>query len=254
MLNNTFIDRIKLLFRKDKELYLYIQEQTGYLPHHIEYYRQALMHSSAKHTGANGHAINNERLEFLGDAILDAAVGDIVFKRFPGKREGFLTSTRSKVVSRETLNAIAKAINLENWITTGKNIEHKHNSYMVGNAFEALVGALYLDHGYEACKHFLEHQIIGKYIDINKLAFKEVNFKSKMIEWGQKNRMVVEFQTIEQRKDKDGSPVFHTSIIIEGRKRGEGIGYSKKESQQVASQTTFNQLKRDPYFVDKLFL
>ena len=251
MLNNRVIDRIKLLFRRDKELYLYIREKTGYLPHHIYYYKQALMHRSAQHRDG-GRVWHNERLEFLGDAILDAVIGDVVYHHFPGKREGFLTNTRAKIVSRDTLNRLAKEMRLDDKIKTGGRVDHRHNNYMGGNAFEAFVGALYLDHGYDACKKFLEKNVIGELINIDRLAYKEVNFKSRMIEWGQKYKRDVVFDTIEQRKEKDGSPVFHTTVIIKGIRCGEGIGYSKKESHQEASHSTLKRIKHDPKFLDML--
>ena len=123
---------------------------------------------------------------------------------------------------------------------------------MGGNAFEAFVGALYLDHGYDACKKFLEKHVIGELINIDRLAYKEVNFKSRMIEWGQKYKRDVVFDTIEQRKEKDGSHVFHTTVIIKGIRCGEGIGYSKKESHQEASHSTLKRIKHDPKFLDML--
>ena len=123
----------------------------------------------------------------MGDAILDAIVGDIVYKHFEGKREGFLTNTRSKIVQRETLNKLAVQIGLDKLIKYSTR-SSSHNSYMYGNAFEAFIGAIYLDQGYERCKRFLEERIIRPYIDLDKLSKKEVNFKSKLIEWSQKNK------------------------------------------------------------------
>ena len=113
-----------------------------------------------------------------------------------------------------------------------------HNSYLGGNAFEALVGALYLDHGYNACMKFMKQQVLGKLINIDKVAYKEVNFKSKLIEWSQKNKVKMEFKLIENQKDKQGSPTFHFQVVMEGIPCGEGHGYSKKESQQEASKLT----------------
>ena len=115
MLNN-FIDRIKLSFRKDKELYFSLFHILGFYPHEISYYKMALMHKSIMHRNAKGKPINNERLEFLGDAVLDAVVGDIVYKHFPGKREGFLTNTRSKLVQRDTLNKLAQEMGVNQLI------------------------------------------------------------------------------------------------------------------------------------------
>ena len=183
MLTNI-IDRIKLPFRKEKELYLSLYQIIGILPHNLSYYQTALLHKSVAHRNAKGKPVNNERLEFLGDAILDAIVGDIVYEHFPGKREGFLTNTRSKIVQRETLNHLAKELGINDLILSNGH-SSSHNSYLGGNAFEALVGALYLDHGYNACMKFMKKQILGEMINIDKVAYKEVNFKSKLIEWGQ---------------------------------------------------------------------
>ena len=146
------------------------------------------MHKSIRKRNDKGKPLNNERLEFLGDAILDAAVGYIVYRHYEGKREGFLTNTRSKLVSRDTLGKLAVEMGLGNLLLSASH-STSHNSYVEGNAFEALVGAIYLDRGYEACLAFFEKQILGKYIDIDKVAFKEVNFKSKLLEWSQKNRV-----------------------------------------------------------------
>ncbi len=134
-----------------------------------------------------GRPINNERLEFLGDAILDAIVGDIVYRHFEGRREGFLTNTRSKIVQRETLNKLAVEIGLDKLVKYSTR-SSSHNSYMYGNAFEAFIGAIYLDQGYERCKRFMEEKIFKNYIDLDKMSRKEVNFKSKLIEWSQKHK------------------------------------------------------------------
>lgn len=236
MLNNI-IDRIKLPFRKDKELYLSLYRILGVLPHDISFYKIALMHKSVAHRNAKGKKVNNERLEFLGDAILDAIVGDIVFRHFPGKKEGFLTNTRSKIVQRDTLNRLAKTMGINDLILSSGH-SSAHNSYMGGNAFEAVVGALYLDHGYDACMRFMKRQILGELINIDKVAYKEVNFKSKLIEWSQKNRVNVEFRLISQGKDENGSPMFDYKVFIEDLEGCDGKGFSKKESQQMAAKLT----------------
>lgn len=251
MLNNI-IDRIKLPFRKEKELYLSLYHILGVLPHNISYYKLALMHKSIAHRNNKGKKVNNERLEFLGDAILDAIVGDIVFRHFPGKKEGFLTNTRSKIVQRDTLNRLAKTMGINDLVLSSGHSQ-AHNSYMGGNAFEAIVGALYLDHGYNACMKFMEKQILGELINIDKVAYKEVNFKSKLIEWSQKNRVNIEFHLVSQKQDDNGSPVFHHQVLIEGLEGGEGKGFSKKESQQIAAKQTLQKLRRQPQFIDAVF-
>lgn len=252
MMINNFIDRLKLPFRKEKELYYSLYNIIGFYPRNISYYKQALMHKSIARRNAKGRPVNNERLEFLGDAILDAIVGDIVYRHFEGKREGFLTNTRSKIVQRETLNRLAHEIGIGELIMSSGH-PSSHNSYMEGNAFEALVGAIYLDRGYEACMRFMQKRILAQLINIDKVAYKEVNFKSKLIEWCQKNRVKLDFKLIEQQRDKNNSPVFTYKAIVEGIEAGEGTGYSKKESQQLASKIALQSLRRKPQFIDAVF-
>ena len=252
MLNSNFIDRIKLPFRKEKELYLSLYTILGFYPRNIELYQMALSHKSIHFKNKKGKPVNNERLEFLGDAILDAIVGDIVYKHFPGKREGFLTNTRSKLVQRETLNKIAQEIGLSRLIySSGRNFSH--NSYMAGNAFEALIGALYLDRGYNLCMRFMQEKILKKMVNIDTVAYKEVNFKSRLIEWAQKNKMNIAFNLLEQKKDDEGNPVFKYCVVIEGIKCNSASGFSKKESQQLASEETLEYIKKNTRFCDALF-
>lgn len=244
-------DRIRLFFRKEKEPYFRFYRILGFYPRNIEIYKQAILHKSSS-VKTQGRLINNERLEFLGDAILDAIVADIVYKKFEGKREGFLTNTRSKIVQRETLNNIAINIGLDKLIKYSSK-QSSHNSYMSGNAFEALIGAIYLDRGYRACKKFMEERIIGQYINLDKISRKEVNFKSKLIEWSQKNKFEIEFRLIGQTLDDNQNPVFETQIIVENIPGGTGKGYSKKESQQEASHITMSMIKKDSVFIDAIF-
>lgn len=247
MLRNQ-IDKIRLLFRKDRESYLCFYRILGFFPRDIRIYHQALLHKSTLLRSEEGRPLNNERLEFLGDAILDAIVGDIVYRHFEGRREGFLTNTRSKIVQRETLNKLAVEIGLDKLVKYSSR-SSSHNSYMYGNAFEAFIGAIYLDQGYDRCKQFMEQKIFRHYIDLDKMSRKEVNFKSKLIEWSQKNKMEVSFELIEQFLDKENNPMFHTEVRIEGVSAGKGTGYSKKESQQNAAQMALKKLKSDRGFL-----
>lgn len=243
---------MRLPFSKDKELRAALYEIFGFYPHRIQFYKLALMHKSVTRRNEKGKPLNNERLEFLGDAILDAIVGDIVYRHFEGKREGFLTSTRSKIVQRDTLNRLATEMGITQLIKFGKHTP-SHNSYMGGNAFEALVGAMYLDRGYEACMRFMEKRILSQLINIDKVAYKEINFKSKLIEWCQKNKVKLDFKLLEQSREGKNSPIFKYQVLIEGLEGGVGEGYSKKESQQFASKITLQQLKRKPQFIDAVF-
>ena len=246
------IDRIKLPFRKEKELFYSLRAILGFYPRHIEHYKLALMHKSVARRNAKGRPLNNERLEFLGDAILDAVVGDIVYRHFEGKREGFLTNTRSKLVQRETLNRLAQEMGINQLIHASTH-SNSHNSYMGGNAFEALVGAIYLDRGYDSCMRFMQERILSQLINIDKVAYKEVNFKSKLIEWCQKNRVNLEFGLVSQSKEEGGSPIFVYRAVLEGKEAGKGKGYSKKESQQLASKEALQKLRREPQFIDAVF-
>ena len=155
-------------------------------------------------------------------------------------------------MSRETLGKLANEMGLGGLLLSASH-STSHNSYVEGNAFEALVGAIYLDRGYDACLEFFEKQILGKYIDIDKVAFKEVNFKSKLLEWSQKNRVRQEFRMLKQKTDENGSPIFSFIVLLEGVEGEKGSGYSKKEAQQRASKDTLQRLKREPQFVDAIF-
>ena len=252
MLNNSILDRIKLPFRKEKELFSSLRDILGFYPRKIELYKLALMHKSIARRNAKGKPVNNERLGFLGDAVLDAVVGDIVYRHFEGKREGFLTNTRSKLVQRDTLNKLAQEMGINRLILSSGH-SNSHNNYMGGNAFEALVGAIYLDRGYDMCMRFMQKRILAQLINIDKVAYKEVNFKSKLIEWSQKNKVRLDFKLVTQTKENGGSPVFVYKAVIEGLDGGQGKGYSKKESQQLASKETLQRLKREPQFIDAVF-
>ena len=250
MLRNQ-IDKIRLLFHKDRKSYLCFYEILGFFPRNIQPYQQALLHKSTSIRSQKGSPINNERLEFLGDAILDAIVGDVVYRHFAGRREGFLTNTRSKIVQRETLNKLAVELGLDKLVKYSSR-SSSHNSYMYGNAFEALIGAIYLDQGYDRCKQFMQEKIFGQYIDLDKMSRKEVNFKSKLIEWSQKNKVEVSFELIEQLLDKQYNPIFHTEVRIEGLSAGTGTGYSKKESQQISAEAALKRIKGEPTFREQI--
>lgn len=245
------IDRIRFLFRKDKESYSCFYKILSFYPHNISYYEQALLHRSSSIKSKDGGYVNNERLEFLGDAVLDTVVADIVFRKFKNKHEGFLTNTRSKIVSRDMLNWLSVQIGLSRLVKYNTR-QFAHNNYMSGNAFEALIGAIYLDRGYAYCKYFMEHRIIGTYVNLDKVSRKEVNFKSKLIEWSQKNKIQIAFELTSQSHDEFYSPIFESEIIVEGIHAGKGSGYSKKESQQLAAQETLAKIKNDASFLNQV--
>ena len=244
--------RIRLFKNKKKEPYFSLYQILGFYPDNIQLYEQAFLHKSASIENSDGRWVNNERLEFLGDAVLSAIVADIVYEHFRGKSEGFLTNTRSKIVSRESMNWMAKELGIDHLLRYSINhpFNESHNSNMLGNALEALIGAIYLDQGFKACYKFINDVLIKKYIDIDKLSEKEVNFKSNLIEWAQKNKLEISFDVIESFMDEQGNPVFQTAVTLAGtaEKIGIGIGYSKKESQQHAAQMAMKKIRTDRAF------
>ncbi len=244
--------RVRLVFQDDKQLRRQLRDIMGFYPIQIEHYKTALTHKSSGQRTDKGRPVNNERLEFLGDAMLDAVVGHIVYDRFPGKHEGFLTNTRSKLVSRESLGRLAEEMGLTRLIHSNAQVR-SHNSYMAGNAFEALVGAIYLDQGYGAVMQFMERRILAQMVNIDKVAYKEVNFKSKLIEWTQKNRVQMEYRMLKQATDAKGSPVFGFQVVIEGVEGASAQGYSKKEAQQECSKEMLQRLRREPQLIDAIF-
>jgi ribonuclease-3 len=240
----NILDTIRLPFRNDRQLYRSFYNILGFYPRNIELYKQALTHRSVNHKNSEGKKYNNERLEYLGDAILGAVVGDILYRHFPGKKEGFLTNVRSRVVQRETLGRLADDMGLTELIQS--NLMGKtHNSYMAGNAFEALIGAVYLDRGYEFCVKFVNERILGKYINLEKIASKESNFKSRFLELCQKYRFEATFELLKETREKETlSPLFLSRVTIYGIECGRGSGYSKKESHQMAAKEALARLNR----------
>lgn len=248
---NKLGQRIRLFLQPKKESYFVLKNILGFSPKNIRYYRIALLHKSSGKDMFNSQSLNNERLEFLGDAILDAIVADIVFRRFPDKNEGFLTNTRSKIVKRETLDRIAYELGLNKIITSSaKNTTTK--SHILGNALEAFVGAVYLDQGYERTRQFIETKLIGPYIDIDTVAKEEVNFKSKLLEWSQKRKVSLDYNLLDQISDEKNNPVFRSEVLLNNLSAGIGTGYSKKESQQEASRTALMKIKSDKKFYNSV--
>ena len=245
------ISLIKLLFVKDKELYVFIHRITGYYPRDINLYKLAMVHRSKPVKLDNGRWANNERLEFLGDAVLDNVVADFLYTSFPGKHEGFLTSTRAKIVQRESLNRIGNSLRLDSHVHALTH-SSSHNSYICGNALEALVGAVYLDQGYTRCRKFIIERLVKKHFDLNDLVKTEQNFKSRLIEWTQKYRITIEFELVDSYSDADKNPVFRTAVILGGIYASDAVGYSKKESHQSASKKALDRLQNDQAFCEQV--
>lgn len=273
MVISDFVDTIRLLFVREKKPFLRLKAILGFYPHNIKLYHQALMHKSLayheqgqekskeeekkkhrrKKKGTPVQApiqnplyINNERLEFLGDAVLGAIVSDILYQHYGKKQEGFLSTLKSKLICRVTLNQVAIQLGLDKLIHHAGAVTTGHNSFMNGNAFEAFVGAIYLDRGYQYCYRFLITKVFGTLIDIEQVEKQEQNFKSRVIEWCQKHQYKFAFtQKKEHLEDQSNIPYFRSTVLIEGVPCGTGHGYSKKESDQKAAQQALTRLRKD---------
>ena len=243
--------KIRAIPRRGKEPYLTFYEIVGFYPHDISLYQQAVAHKSSSIRLDNGKWVNNERLEFLGDAILDAIIADILYKEFENKEEGFLTNMRSRIVQRDTMNRLAAELGLEDLLVTStRNVAHNTNMY--GDALEAIIGAIYLDQGYRVAKKFVFNTLIKEHLDFEDVVKTEIDFKSRLIEWGQKNRLDVRFDLIDSYYDSNHNPIFQSSVFVADIECGDGVGYTKKESHQKASEIALKKIDEDNDFQDKL--
>lgn len=224
------IDRIRLLSRKDRESYLLLYSILGYVPRDIKLYEMAMTHSS---TSGVKKLSCNERLEFLGDAVLSSITADYLYSNFSREREGFLTKSRSNLVCRERLNELALQIGLDKYVNAC-GVAHQHNNYIYGNALEALVGAIYIDKGYKQCRRFLLDRVFSRHLDMESLVRADKNYKSRLIEWTQKNHKNIEFKLVSEELRKEGA-YFLTEVYVDNELLGNGDGFSKRESQQKAA-------------------
>lgn len=233
--------RVKLLFKHDKKRYLSLYHNLGIMANDILYYDVALSHKS-KSIYLNGRRMNNERLEFLGDAVLSMAVADYLFKHYQKAKESMLTSSRAKIVNRQNLNKIAIDMNIQKMMRKDNTLfSLKSNVY--GNTLEALLGAIYLDRGYNAsCQYIYKHIIKNpKYIE--SVIRKETNHKAKILEWCQKNKKSHFFELLSEKQDAYSQIVFEVQILIDGEPYGIGSGHSKKEAEQHAAEEALKRIE-----------
>ncbi len=218
-----------------KESYLQLYRILGFYPDTIAYYQLALRHRSSTPHTATGRRLSNERLEFLGDAVLNSVVTDILFNHYTHQQEGFLTNTRSKVVSRDFLNKLAVEMGLDKLVVTSSTLDNSQHRNIYGNAFEALMGAIYLDYGYKKCKRFVQKRIFSRLVNLDRVATNEQNYKSRIIELCQKKRLSYEFELVEDRLETPNRHLFTTRLVVDGKVIAEATGRSKKSSQQQAA-------------------
>ena len=227
---------------KNRRFYVELVRMLGFLPRRISLYRLAFIPKSAVHSQKDPF-LNNERLEYLGDAVLDAIVADYLFQRFPEGDEGFMTKLRARIVKRRNLDILATKIEIPEMITTGVAPSNK-SKHLYGNALEALIGAIYLDRGYGAARKFFVRKIMKKHIDLTQIVKKDPDYKSRVIEWAQKNRIEVVFKSEEEHLSHSKYPSFISTILLKGEKKGTGRGSSKKEAEQRAAREALSTIHR----------
>lgn len=237
--------RIKLFSSPRKEFYLFLKKLIGFYPGKLIFYDIAFVHRSASRNDSQGKAVNNERLEYLGDAILGAVIADFLYNRFPQEDEGFLTKMRSKLVNRSFLTSLTFDMGLNLYIDSNTT-NAVDKSHIYGDALEALIGAIYLDRGYQAAKFFITKRILSQYVDLYELEQLDTNFKSKLIEWSQKNKRQVKFDTVEEYPDGSKQPRFVAVVEVDEKIAGRGVGTSKKEAQQNAARETLRKMENLP--------
>ncbi len=225
--------------KDDKKLITAIRTIAGFAPSNLALYKLATLHSS-KGKEIEGFRESNERLEYLGDAILGAAVADYLFKKYPFKDEGFLTEIRSRIVNRESLNHLARKVGISAIV----QFDHKNSQLqqvILGNTLEALVGAVYLDKGFIRCKKFVVDKLIQPYFDLEVVVNSNSNHKSKIIEWSQRNGKEIKFEILSVKNGRT-SKEFSAQVFITEQPYGLGYGYTKKKAEQDAAQKTCEML------------
>lgn len=221
----------------DKQLILQLEHLLGFTPNRISFYKLALMHRSKPEDPTD----SNERLEFLGDAILGAIVAEYLFKKYPYQDEGYLTELRSRIVRRETMNNVALRMGLNKLVQYNQNDRGLSRSHIFGNALEALIGAVYLDRGFIKTRTFILNQFIRSYIDLDTMESTDTNYKNKLLSWAQKNNKPLVFDTIEEKME-GARKSFTIGIVVDGEVVATGTGYNKKEAGQVAAQKALGKL------------
>ncbi len=209
----------------------------------MKLYEIALIHRSASKQDSQKNWINNERLEYLGDAILGAIIAEFLYNRYPNKDEGFLTQMRSKLVNRSFLTELTYKIGLNNFIKSNTN-STSESSHIYGDAFEAIIGAFYLDKGYYATKQFIVKKLLPEYVDLTSIQDTNSNFKSQLIEWSQKVKKEISFETTERPANDIRKPSFISKVLLNNEEISKGDGNSKKEAQQNASEKAIKNLKK----------
>jgi len=238
-----FRKRINGTFILDKQEFgSRLKKIIGFKPGNLKIYEIAFIHRSASFTLPNGKKVNNERLEYLGDAILDAILSDYLFKKFPDANEGFLTKIRSRIVNREVLNQLALSMGINKILVSNINTAHQTKN-LYGDALEALIGSVFLDKGFKKAKRLFLWNVLNKYLDLHEIVNTDTDYKSLVFEWVQKHKSNLIFTYNEEYDFNLKKSVFSTTLFIDKKESGKGHGSSKKEAEQEASSQAWKRLK-----------
>ena len=240
---SLFRKRINGTFLLDKqEFSSRLKKILGFRPGNLRLYEIAFIHRSASFTLPDGKRVNNERLEFLGDAVLDAILSDFLFEKFPDANEGFLTKIRSRIVNRDVLNQLAISMGINNILISNISSVHPTKN-LYGDAFEALIGSVFIDKGFKKTKKLFIKNVLNKYLDLNLIVNTDTDYKSLVFEWVQKHKSNLIFTYNEEYDFNLKKSVFSTTLFIDKKELGEGHGSSKKEAEQEASSQAWKSLK-----------
>lgn len=232
-----FIRLYNYHFSADKDLAQKLRPVIGFVPVRLKLFKRAFYHKSMNSSGKNG--TSNERLEYLGDAVLSTIVAEYLFHKYPNRDEGFLTKMRSKIVKRKTLNDVADKMGLDLILSNYSQGRLSHS--MMGNALEALVGAIYIEFGYRKTKHYVIKNILMKFLDIHELETKDDNYKSILLEWCQKQSKDISYQTLSKFK-MDKRDRFKVAVLIDGKQMATAEDFNKKSAEQSASKKAMKAL------------
>lgn len=234
---------IRVILSEEKQLFAALKNIFGYYPGNIFLYKLAFRHKSQSIELANGAKISNERLEYLGDAVLSAVVADYLFRMFPYKDEGFLTEMRSRIVSRAQLNKLSQKLGIDSLILSDADSGSVFRS-MKGDAFEALVGAIYLDKGFDFARRILIEKVIQQHFDLNELETNNTNYKSRLLEWAQREKRKTEFVTLKE-VGHGYNKQYIVEVLIDGQAGGRGRDYSIKGAEQDAAMKALMQIDEE---------
>lgn len=244
---SLFRRRINGTYLLDKqEFSSRLRKILGFRPGNLRLYEIAFIHRSASYTLPDGKKVNNERLEYLGDAVLDAILSDFLFEKFPNANEGFLTKIRSRIVNRDVLNDLAVSMGINKILVSNVSSAHPTKN-LYGDAFEALIGVVFLDKGFRKTKKLFLKNVLNKYLDLNNIVNTDTDYKSLVFEWVQKHKLNLIFTYNEEYDFNHKKSVFSTILIIDKKELGEGHGSSKKEAEQEASCQAWKRLKDNCY-------